>query len=149
MIRFAVASDHTALAMLYQKIADTNQSASFNWNYEKAVSEINVARTILLLDHQGIQSFITFRETADLIDITALGTDPLFRRRGLVDQLLSELAAYAAQQSKSIGLEVHELNFSAIQLYEKWQFKVIRTRQSYYSDGKNALVMIRANILLK
>lgn len=41
-------------------------------------------------------------------------------------------------------LEVREKNIKAINLYEQFGFKKLYCREKYYSDGENALVMIKS-----
>ena len=80
-------------------------------------------------------------ETADLEDIVVKNQ---FRKQGVA----SELLKMAESQLKESGvckifLEVRASNQTAINFYSKKGFEQISTRKSYYSDGENALVMLK------
>ncbi|MBC7419523.1 MAG: GNAT family N-acetyltransferase [Bdellovibrio sp.] len=147
MIRFANAVDHTALSDVYQKIADAVLApAVFNWNTEKALQELKVAKTLVYANLGIIVSFISFRESAEALEITALGTIPICRKQGYLEALLLQLTDIAAQHDKPLWLEVHELNSAARQLYQKWGFELVQNRKNYYPDGASTLVMTRSNV---
>lgn len=80
-------------------------------------------------------------ETADLEDIVV---KKQFRKKGVATELLK----MAEKQLKESGvckifLEVRASNQTAINFYSKNRFEQISTRKSYYSDGENALVMLK------
>ena len=63
------------------------------------------------------------------------------RRKGIGDKLLKYLIEkYQDTDIKNITLEVKEDNIIAINLYEKYGFKKVSTREKYY-DGINGLLM--------
>jgi ribosomal protein S18 acetylase RimI-like enzyme len=143
-IKICSPADFENLAKLYQKLnlAVTN-AAVFNWNHQKALDELNVSESILLLDplSLNIQSFVTYRIYPDRFEISAIGTDPELGQRGLAGKVLEVLQSKATQRDLPIWLEVHESNESALKLYRKFGFKLINTRKSYYPDGGHAFVM--------
>ena len=144
MIRFAEMADHPKLAELYQLIAQAGITpAFFNWDLDKALTELKVAKTLIYSDQSKIHSFISYQESVDALEITALGTHPQSRKQGFLQSLMSTLCAIAAQHSKLLWLEVHELNAPAVQLYQKWGFVLVRIRPNYYSDGAGAMVMTK------
>lgn len=57
----------------------------------------------------------------------------------------SNLIKYALDylDGSIITLEVRESNSSAIHVYEKYGFKKVTIRKNYYSNGENAILMIR------
>ena len=63
------------------------------------------------------------------------------RGRGIGDKLLNYLIEkYKDSDIKNITLEVKEDNIIAINLYKKYGFKKVSTREKYY-DGINGLLM--------
>ncbi len=147
MIRFANETDFENLAQVYQKIAVAEKvPAVFNWNFENALTELRLAKTLVYELSEQPVSFISYRELVDALEITALGTAPNFRRCGYLEALLAKLSAIAAQQDKPIWLEVHELNRAALALYQKWGFVLVQNRKKYYPDGASALVMTREKV---
>ena len=56
----------------------------------------------------------------------------------LLDKIFRLLKNY-----KLSFLEVRALNFKAIKLYKKFEFHQINIRHNYYSNGEDALVMVK------
>ncbi len=50
---------------------------------------------------------------------------------------------------ENLTLEVRRSNIKAISLYEKYQLEVVNERLNYYSDGEDALVMMRVFEVIK
>lgn len=77
--------------------------------------------------------------------INNVAVDPVFRRRGLGEQMVRFALEFGDQQAclKAV-LEVRPSNVAALALYEKLGFSLALRRPSYYSDtGEDALVMRR------
>lgn len=137
-------TDYPKLIQLYDKLSKSVSSPSFfNWDQKKVQDELQHSQTLIIKDDltAAIQSFLTFRNYQDRLEISAIGTDPAFLKKGLAQMLLKHLQANAAQRKLSVWLEVHENNQTAIKLYLKNGFAVLNTRKRYYPDGGNALVM--------
>ncbi len=128
--------------------AATN-TAFFNWTESKIKEELEISKTVTLFDDQMHEylAFISFRESAELIDIMALGVHPQHTRMGHMKRLISELQAHSREASKEVLLEVHEHNLSAIELYNRMGFQKISFRPSYYQDGCGAFIYKWANEL--
>jgi [ribosomal protein S18]-alanine N-acetyltransferase len=78
----------------------------------------------------------------DDAEILNIETSASHRLQGLAQSLLDEALAWARQnQRQAMWLEVRAGNEAAIHLYRKAGFVQISTRQRYYSDGEDALVM--------
>lgn len=75
--------------------------------------------------------------------IVSVAVLPDYRRQGLATQLISKAMAAMRQQyeAKEIMLEVRMTNVPAIKLYEKIGFARIRSLESYYRNGEDALLM--------
>jgi len=65
-----------------------------------------------------------------------------YRKKGIAQALLtSSMAAIKKHKIKQYVLEVRVSNYTAIRLYEKYNFKVESIKQNYYRDGENAYYM--------
>ncbi|MDI9334588.1 MAG: GNAT family N-acetyltransferase [Cytophagales bacterium] len=85
---------------------------------------------------------LTLMRGVDDAEILHIETHAEHRRQGLAQGLIAEAIAWARRnQRQAIWLEVRASNAAAIALYGKTGFVQISTRQCYYSDGENALVM--------
>ncbi|MFW9970891.1 MAG: GNAT family N-acetyltransferase [Candidatus Odinarchaeota archaeon] len=64
------------------------------------------------------------------------------RKKGVAHALLlNSMAAIKKYKIKQYVLEVRVSNYSAIRLYEKFDFKIDSIRHNYYRDGENAYFM--------
>lgn len=65
-----------------------------------------------------------------------------YRKRGLAKALLSNsMQAIKKYKIKEYVLEVRVSNYSAIKLYEHFNFQITNTKKNYYRDGENAYYM--------
>jgi [ribosomal protein S18]-alanine N-acetyltransferase len=78
-------------------------------------------------------------------EILNLAVDPIYRRAGFADALLSQACAELQKlKAESIFLEVRESNLAAIRLYEKHRFLKAGERIQYYREpNEGAVLMIR------
>ena len=58
----------------------------------------------------------------------------------LVSQMLNSVNGYEV-----VYLEVRESNQIAQKMYQKFGFKSVYSRKSYYNDGENAVIMVKEN----
>lgn len=66
-----------------------------------------------------------------------------YRRRGIAAALLAKsMPTIKKHQIKEYVLEVRVSNYSAINLYEKFNYKKEGIKKKYYKDGENAYYMI-------
>jgi ribosomal-protein-alanine N-acetyltransferase len=100
--------------------------------------------SFVLERHAGgiVVAFCEVLRGVDEAEILNIETLPSHRRQGLAQSLLLEAINWAASNQRThIWLEVRVSNQAAIQLYQKHNFRHISTRQHYYADGEDALVM--------
>jgi [ribosomal protein S18]-alanine N-acetyltransferase len=138
--RAATSKDFEKIQKIFLAVAKVTLNRSmFNWSEHSIAEEIQLSQ-FYILESSGplIQAFIAYRETDEVCEILALGTSPDSLNQGLMFGLLS---SFVQKNSKSIHLEVHAQNKSAIGLYEKCGFTALRIRKSYYKDGADAVVM--------
>lgn len=84
--------------------------------------------------------WITFEE-AQVCNIAAAS---ISRRRGIGQALMAEMLQIARQRGcETFSLEVRAGNEAAILLYEKFGLIKMRRIHQYYSDGEDAIVMMR------
>ncbi|MFX1491247.1 MAG: ribosomal protein S18-alanine N-acetyltransferase [Promethearchaeota archaeon] len=74
--------------------------------------------------------------------ILSIAVGKQYRRRGIGNQLLSELIRlFKSKECNSIVLEVRESNLKAKALYQNLGFIEVKRRSRYYEDGEDAIVM--------
>ncbi len=92
-----------------------------------------------------IIGYICVRTILDETQILNLAVLPLFRRRGIGTMLLRDVLkelSMSQLDKKHLTLEVRESNRAAIELYEKFNFKLKGKRIGYYSKPpENAVIM--------
>ena len=70
--------------------------------------------------------------------------DKLSQNQGIGTKLLAySIDKLISLGAKSFILEVRESNNNAIKIYNKFGFDKISTRKNYYSNGENALVLLK------
>lgn len=79
----------------------------------------------------------------DELQLLAIGTLPVARRRGVARALLQHMIQAATEAGgRRISLEVARNNVAAVQLYESAGFRVFNVRRNYYrKTGEDALEM--------
>ena len=82
---------------------------------------------------------------ADLVEIFTIAVDKDYRQEGIGSELLEHLIKFSEEISASeIWLEASTKNIDAINLYEKYGFKIQSMRKNYYQKtGEDAYNMIR------
>lgn len=81
--------------------------------------------------------FIIYKDLYKVIDLLYIVVDSNYRNRSIGSNLMSELLKLDYDK---VLLEVNSNNICAINLYEKFNFKVINIRKKYYGND-DAYVM--------
>lgn len=140
--RKASSGELPEIEKIFLEIARAQQNqAEFSWDEEQIKDEILQAQFFIHIRDEGITAFVAYREMANIIEISALGTRPSCRRQGCMRLLLKDVLDYCRVISKQVHLEVHSKNYPAQALYESLGFKLLRRRTQYYKDGADALVL--------
>ena len=85
--------------------------------------------------------FVVWRVTCDEAEIISIGVAPEMRRNGIAETMIILMEQELKKQNVvNVFLEVSEVNYSAIKLYEKCGFKPAGKRPKYY-DGVDAIIM--------
>ena len=112
-------------------------------DYEAIFAEGSPLRLALVIDAErsdgegdepGVLGFIVARCFEDEWEIENVVVGERERRRGLGALLLCNLMEQARrEQARRVHLEVRESNTAARKLYERWGFREVGRRKSYYS----------------
>ncbi len=82
-----------------------------------------------------------FEEGLHIINIAVRKSE---RKKGIGTMMLKKALSIAREKNiPLLVLEVRESNTSAINLYKKFGFNTVSVIANYYSDGENALLMIK------
>ena len=115
-----------------------------NFTYELTKKEFSTnpyLKIITYVEKDKIIGFLLYSLIYDRIEIEQFEVITKERRKGIGDKLLKYLIEkYQDTDIKNITLEVKEDNIVAINLYKKYDFKKVSTREKYY-DGINGLLM--------
>ena len=115
-----------------------------NFTYELTKKEFSTnpyLKIITYVEKDKIIGFLLYSLIYDRIEIEQFEVITKERGKGIGDKLLKYLIEkYQDTDIKNITLEVKEDNIVAINLYEKYGFKNVSTREKYY-DGINGLLM--------
>ena len=124
------------------------QDAVDNFTYKLTKKEFSTnpyLKIITYVKKDKIIGFLLYSLIYDRIEIEQFEVITKERGKGIGDKLLKYLIEkYKKRDIKNITLEVKEDNIAAINLYKKYGFKKVSTREKYY-DGINGLLMERTN----
>ena len=118
------------------------------WGLKELIYEINdnpvSSLWVIESSTHGVVGFVDYWITFDSATICQICVNPVFRKRGLAAQMMIEVIKDCrANKVRNITLEVREHNDSAIRLYEKCGFKRVLLKEKYYTNGDNAIYMVR------
>lgn len=118
------------------------------WGLEDIKYELSsnpVSNVWVIENSQGtVLGFIDYWITFDSATVCQICINPMFRKMGLGTILLNEMIKDCkANRVRNITLEVRENNLNAINLYEKVGFKKILVKKEYYTNGDNAIYMVK------
>ena len=101
-------------------------------------------KILTYVEKDKIIGFLLYSLIYDRIEIEQFEVTTKERRKGIGNKLLNYLVEkYQDNNIKNITLEVKEDNIVAINLYKKYGFKKVSTREKYY-DGINGILMEKA-----
>lgn len=95
---------------------------------------------ISYIDENNEVGFILLEETIDVINVIDVFVNEENRRKGICTKLFEYMFDMYKNKEVRFMLEVREDNIPAINLYKKFNFKVIYKREKYYKDC-DALIM--------
>ena len=117
------------------------------WKKEEMLYEFNgnqFSNMAVILSDNLIVGFYDYWVTFDSATIAQITIDPAYQRQHLGSKLMEEILKDAtAKKVRTITLEVRKNNEKAVKLYQKYGFKQILIKEKYYSNGDDALYMIK------
>ncbi len=92
----------------------------------------------------GLVGYVCAWTVVDELHIGNIGVDPVFRRQGLAQELMSDAHAWARGRGATLAhLEVRAGNTPAIALYERLGYRRVGVRRGYYGDnGEDAFLLV-------
>jgi len=112
-----------------------------SWTKSLLARELELGYGVARLIGGAVRAFILFQKIPTGVwEISVLGTEPQFRRQGLMKDLILDLLALRPP-GVELWLEVHEENTAAITLYRSLGASEVGRRHSYYRDKKSAILM--------
>lgn len=123
-----------------EDLEDINKLGSLlHLNYEFKLDEFSDA--FIIKEDDNFVGFIVYSiiyERAEIIDIII---KPCYRKCGYANKLFSyTLGVIKSKNVDNVTLEVNEENTAAINLYEKFGFKICGVRKKYYNDKDGYLM---------
>lgn len=116
-----------------------------NWPEKHFIREVEnkkISYPCVMLREEKIVGYAVVWYVSRELHINNIAIVPDFRRQGLAGRLLQHIFD-KFNDWQTAFLEVRCSNTAAIRLYKKHGFKEAVIRQGYYSDGEDAIVMIR------
>ncbi|MBE5749498.1 MAG: ribosomal-protein-alanine N-acetyltransferase [Clostridiales bacterium] len=123
-----------------------SKNFSDGWNEDMLLSAFSLREFFAVgaFFDDSLVGVVTFTFSIDTADIEDIVTDKNYRRKGIGKDLLKIAEHTIKEKSISkIFLEVRESNNPAIGLYTNAGYKRLSVRKKYYSDGENAVVMVK------
>lgn len=126
-------------------IAELKEYDEF-WNEKILIDEFQNENSeyFVLIDREKIIGFAGLWFNIDEAHIMNIAVKKEYRKNGFGTKLLEFLIVKAKEKNKiCITLEVSDNNFSAILLYEKFNFEKIGIRKKYYNSENDAVIMTK------
>jgi len=133
MIRFINDADFKSANKLLKELNYEISKASFNNPFFNAMCYFE----------RDLIGVLVFKELYERIEIEYIVVDKVNRSRKVASKLMDFLIGYAHnKQIENISLEVNVNNLKAINLYKKYEFKIVAKREKYYNN-EDAYLMVR------
>lgn len=119
------------------------------WNEQMLVNGLKAGNLFgfVAREKKELLGFVTFSSGEEYSDIYDICVNPDYLRRGIASLLMqtyfTEMVSLGIKKS---FLEVRKSNFSAINLYLKLGYKEVSVRKKYYSNGEDALIMVKETL---
>ena len=129
-------------------LVSVRDSFSDAWDEKMLLSAFNAGNFFGFIAEEikdGVPAgFITYSVNIDTADMQDLFVVKDCRKKGVGYALIAGFIKDAKSRGvKKLFLEVRESNTPAINLYKKAGFNLVSVRKKYYSDGENALVLVK------
>ena len=117
------------------------------WSLEEVRSSLDKPGGVLILqqDRKGIHGAIVAHVLLQEAELYFIYVVNSMRRNGISRGLMTRFLNYCGEKMvERVFLEVRESNYSAIDLYRSFSFRICDRRKGYYSDGEDAFVMMHS-----
>jgi len=117
------------------------------WEIYELKKIINKEKTFarVSFSEEKINGFSIFSKIGDSLELYSIFVHPDYRKRGIATKFVNDGIVFCKKESlRKIILEVNEKNFSAINLYLRFNFLIFGRREKYYylnSQFYDALLM--------
>jgi ribosomal-protein-alanine N-acetyltransferase len=115
------------------------ENLSFRFPKPEAIFREDEHKYLVAKDEDRIVGYIGVEKILDEAHIINMAVHPDYRGKGIGKRLMQHIL----NDEEVFFLEVRVSNGSAKKIYEKYGFKDISIRKSYYADGEDAYVMRR------
>lgn len=109
------------------------------FNVEYLKKENPFLKNYVYLENNQPIGLISYSLIYDRIELEYIWTSFEHRKKGIASKLMDKMIE---EKVNNITLEVRTTNEGAINLYKKYNFKVVSTRKNYYGN-EDAYLMIR------
>ena len=139
-------------ADILQVLDIENECFSAPYTHENFLYELNenpFATMLVAMVGPDIVGYIDFMITFDSATINRIAVKEEYRKKGIGNRLLGECVKLCREREEpveNLTLEVRKSNQNAIRFYKKHAFKEIVVKPQYYSDGEDAIYMVRSII---
>lgn len=116
------------------------------WSVNSITYELTNPLSLWLVAMEGekVAGYVGSQSVMGESDMMNVAVHPDFRRRGIAEQLVTELVVLLADMGNhSLTLEVRASNAPAISLYEKLGFTQIGLRKNYYRNPREDALILR------
>lgn len=116
------------------------------WSERSIASELSnpLSYWLVALDGDRVAGYVGSQSVLGESDMMNVAVDPVYRRQGIAEQLVTELiAALKDRGNYQLTLEVRASNTSAQKLYEKLGFVSVGKRPRYYQNPKEDALILR------
>tara|TARA_B000000475_G_scaffold118936_1_gene96182 strand:+ start:10072 stop:10518 length:447 start_codon:yes stop_codon:yes gene_type:complete len=140
-VRSAIIDDADEIFNIEKKVFENH------WSLKSIKSEFTNSKysKISVLEVEGkIIGYIFQRTIENQRHIINVAIDTPFQHKGYGKFLLKKILEENSDDT-NVFLEVKEANFPAIKLYINLGFEELQKKDSYYSDGSNAIFMLKRN----
>ena len=117
------------------------------WGKEDIYREINdnkLSVMSVITVNDLVVGFCDYWNTFDSGTICQIAIHPDYQHQSLGTRLFDEVLKDAkAKKIRTMTLEVRESNSKAIKFYQKFGFVITLVKEKYYTNGENAIYMIK------
>lgn len=124
-------------------IKETNDISYLNTLSSYNITLNAFSHILIYAKDNEILGFLDYSKMYENMEINYIYVKEEYRKKGVATELLNYMIT--TNNFNNITLEVNIKNLNAINLYKKFDFKIINIRKNYY-NGADGYLMERSNI---